>query len=88
MNVIQLCLHKVHTPCPKSTFSAYCRRVRFTDILEINEVPIGMNGVVVDSHTYTELCGNEALEHQMRISPHMKIVPNKCLIYSYLSNAY
>lgn len=32
----------------------------FANTSEIIEVPIGMNGLLVDSHTYTELCGNEA----------------------------
>lgn len=29
---------------------------------EITEVPTGMNGLPVDLHTLTELCGNEAFK--------------------------
>lgn len=39
----------------------------------------------MDTEAYFESIPN-TLEHQMRINPSLKIVPNKCTIYSHLSN--
>lgn len=40
---------------------------------EITEVPIGTNGPLVDSHTYTELCVNETLGYLQEKGCHLQI---------------
>lgn len=65
-------LDTVHTICQKFTttvkhvqltsrhiWAQKNRRKSFANTLEITEVPIRMDGLQINSHTHTELCGKE-----------------------------
>lgn len=48
-----------HSP-PYKYFSTYSRILSWTEKNRFTEVPIEINGLLVDLHTYIEQCGNEA----------------------------